>query len=449
MTDLAELRTLVTSPVLLPTDDGFAEEATGQNLRHVHHPQVIVAATSAEDVAAVVSFARGHALAVRVLATGHGIYAPVTDGVLLTTRHLTGVTIDADTRTARVAAGEQWAAVVAAAAPHGLAPIAGSSASVGVVGYLLGGGFGPLVRSHGVSSDHVRSLTVVTGTGEIVTASDSQESDLFWALRGGKGGLGIVTEVEIALAAIDTLYAGSLTILNEGVEPALRAWLDFTLTAPDDVSTSVSLSHYPDLEFLPEPLRGQDVLALRFAYPGEAEEGARVAAPLRAAAPALVDTIDVLPLADVATIHSDPTDPAPSWTTAITFGPIDQDFASALLAAAGPRAGTPFVAAELRHLGGAVRASGEGAVGGREAEYILTLVAITPVPEAVTAAETAALAIADALRPWALATNSINFYPAHLPHAERYTSSWPEETRARLAAVRGAVDPDGVFPYGA
>ncbi|RYE39201.1 MAG: FAD-binding oxidoreductase, partial [Hyphomicrobiales bacterium] len=216
-------------------------------------------------------------------------------------------------------AGARWDAVTAAAAEHGLAPISGAAGTVGVVGYLLGGGLGPLARSHGFSSDYIESFTVVTGTGDVVIASQDHNSDLYWALRGGKGGLGIVTEVRLRLIELSTLYAGSLFFEEEHIEAALRGWIDWTATAHAQVSTSAAILSFPPLDFIPEPFRGRRLLHLRFAYPGSHEEGETLAAPLRAFAPIYMDMLGVLPVAGVASIHNDPCDPCPTWMEG-TFG---------------------------------------------------------------------------------------------------------------------------------
>src|SRR5699024_5987064 len=118
--------------------------------------------------------------------------------------------LDAGSRVATIGAGVRWGAVVALGAEAGLAPITGSSTNVGVVGYLLGGGLGPLSRSHGFSSDFLRGATVVLASGEVVHASETENPDLLWALRGGKGGFGVVTSVEVELVPLPDLYAGAL-----------------------------------------------------------------------------------------------------------------------------------------------------------------------------------------------------------------------------------------------
>src|SRR5690606_19123007 len=147
-----------------------------------------------------------------------------------------------------IGAGVRWRAVQAAAAAHGLTGITGSSTSVGAIGFTLGGGLGPLARSHGFSSDYVRGFEVVTGTGELVTANADENPELFWALRGGKVGLGVVTTMQLQLVPLATVYAGALYFAEQHIEAALRGWIDWMPTAPDDVTTSISILNLPDLE---------------------------------------------------------------------------------------------------------------------------------------------------------------------------------------------------------
>lgn len=444
-----ELASRVSGVVLEPGDDGFADEVAGFNLAVLHTPELVVGAASTADVAEAVRFAADRGLPVRVLATGHGDHAPVTDGMLITTRRLDGVRIDPEAAVATIGAGVRWGAVVAAAAPHGLAPITGSSPTVGAVGYLLGGGLGPLARSHGFSSDRLMGATVVTSGGAIVDASAEGDADLLWALRGGKGGLGVVTEARVGLARIPELYAGSLTFDGAHAETVLRGWIDWTASAPADVSTSLFQVRFPDVDVLPPHLRGRFLVALRFAYPGPAAEGERLAAPLRALAPVEVDALGPLPLSEVASIHADPSEPGPSWGWGALLDPIDQDFASALLGQFHAAAPLPLLGVELRHLGGAtaVDVPGGSAVGGRDAAFaVFAIGAPDPAlfPEVLPRAITG---FARALAPWTAARTNIHFID-HAADPVRFATAWPEQTLGRLAEVRHRVDPSGTFPFG-
>ncbi|WP_421742775.1 FAD-binding oxidoreductase [Cellulomonas sp.] len=432
------LASRVTGPVLTPDHDGFADEIAPHNRAVVHAPDVAVGAASTQDVAETVRWAAEQGVPVHVLATGHGATTPVTSGVLLTTRRLGGVDVDPATRVATIDAGARWSDVVPVADAHGLTPIAGSSANVGVVGYLLGGGLGPFARSHGFSSDLLESLTVVTGTGAVVAASADEHPDLFWALRGGKVGLGVVTQVRLRLVAMPELYAGTLFFGAEHVDTALRGWLAWTPTADAATTTSAAIVRFPPLEVIPEFLRGRTVLLLRVARPGGEAAGAAAAAPLRALAPAFLDTVGVLPAARAAEIHNDPGQPGPGWVRGMLLDRADDELASTWLGLVGADASTPFMAAELRHVAGAagVDVPDGSAVSGRGSAFVVSVASGDPSLFAELPA--AADVLAEALAPWASTEVNPNFCGTG-------TAVWTPETADRLTRVRRTYDPAGVF----
>jgi FAD/FMN-containing dehydrogenase len=436
----------VSGEVYGPGEAGYAQEIAGFNTAIVHAPDLVVVPESARDVVEAVRYAREQGHHVNVQATGHGAHAPIGSGLLVSTRRLQDVSVEPQRRTACIAAGARWQAVIAAAAEYGLAPIAGSSVTVGVVGYLLGGGLGPLARSHGFSSDYLVGLSVVTGEGNLVEANAEQNADLFWALRGGKCGLGIVMEVRLRLVELRTLYAGALFFDEANIESALRAWVDWTTDADPLISTSVAIVHFPPLDVVPAAFRGRRLLGLRFAYPGASDQGARLAAPLRAAAPVYLDALSELPAADVARIHNDPTEPRPVWSTGTQLTHVDQQFASQLLEHVGAGTNTPFVAAEIRHLGAATERDVEGgsAVGGRGSKFTLGLVSGAKQELFQTVLPAAAERLIDSLRPWVSAETNINF--AGKPRsAEHFASCWQPAIFAELTRIRRRYDPNGVF----
>ncbi|MDQ1550017.1 MAG: hypothetical protein QOD27_1675 [Microbacteriaceae bacterium] len=449
MTGYSELAALVSGPVLTASEPGFADEVAAFISSTTHTPDVVVGATSPHDVVQAVRFARSNRLPVRVQSTGHGAFAPIAAGMLVTTNRLNDLDVDHVSRIAAIGAGVRWAAVVEAAAEHGLAPITGSSPNVGAVGFLAGGGLGPLSRSHGFASDYIRGFSVVTGDGELREATSEENPDLFWALRGGKGGLGIVTEVRVELVELSSLYGGALFFEEQHIDTVLRAWIDWTATAPDDVTTSVGIFRLPPFDFIPEPLRGRTVIALRFARPGTAGDGERIAAPLRSIAPVYLDLLGELPPGQIGAIHNDPTDPGPGWDRGMLLTGVDQDFATALLSQVGSGRDVPFLLAEMRHLGGATRTdvAGGSAVGGRASDFTFSLIGVPDVSLFDTVLPEVSDRIVTAIGPWVSPETNINF--AGRPRSyEHFVSAWPAVTFERLASVRRRYDPDGVLPYG-
>src|SRR5690348_7371402 len=316
--DAAALAAAVAGPVLLPGDAGYDEERAVFNLNHELVPAVIVVARSAADVQAAVAFAAGQYRPVLVKTTGHQIVGTARGAVLITTHRMNGVTIDAVARTARVGAGALWAEVVQKAAKAGLAPLNGSNPTVGVSGYTLGGGLSPtLGRSHGYAADHVRSLDVVTADGELRHVDDESDPELFWALRGGKGNFGVVTRLEFALFPVSRIYGGSIYFAGERMADVLRAWTAWHPNTPEIMISSFAALRLPTLPAIPAPLRGVFTVAVRIAYNGTAEDGERMIAPLRAVAPAILDTVADMPYAAVASIHDEPTEPLPYYERSV------------------------------------------------------------------------------------------------------------------------------------
>ncbi|GAA2591809.1 FAD-binding oxidoreductase [Dactylosporangium fulvum] len=439
-----ELAAAVQGPVLLPDDDGYAAEAATWNVATQHRPLVIVGATGTDDVAAAVRWAGRHGLAVAVQATGHGAVRPAEDCVLVTTSRMQDLTVDLVTRTARAAAGVRWASVINAAAPHGLAPLNGSSSQVGVVGYTLGGGTGPLGRRFGFAADHVRSVEIVTADGAVRTIDADHESDLFWAVRGGKGNFGIVTAIEFGLFEVPAFFGGGIYFPAAHAAEVLHAYRQWAPGLPEEMTTSVALLRLPPLPQLPEPLRGAFVAHLRVAYQGSAEEGTRLVAPMRAVAPALIDGVGELPYTAVDAVHQDPVDPMPSHEGGVLLGGLSAGTIDRILAVAGPQVDLPLVMVELRQLGGAFSrpAAVPNAVSGRGAAFSLFTIGLglPDLRPAVDAGIGAVLAAAgDDIVPGGL----MNFSGSAGPEA--LLANWSPADRDRLLRVKRSYDPTNVF----
>jgi len=338
--------------------------------------------------------------------------------------------------------------VLAAITPHGLAALCGAAPGVGVVGYVLGGGLGPIARSHGFASDHVRAIEIVTPAGGLTTVTGETEPDLFWALRGGKGGFGVVTALTIDLLPIATVHGGALYFGADDAERVVRAFAGWAPGLPESAMASFALLRLPDVPALPEPLRGRFVVHVRFVSLDAADEAERQIAPIRAVATPLLDTVGPLPYAKIATVHADPASPMPVVSGSVTMSAFGPDAVGALLAAAGPAADIPVSIVEIRALGGAVarEARVPDAVGSRTAAYNL-FVSGAPVPGlADTVIAGAVRAVLDAMAPWQDGGHLVNFVgSADGPDAvER---SWTPEQNDRLDAIRAAADPRGLFPY--
>ncbi|MCK8676820.1 FAD-binding oxidoreductase [Streptomyces lichenis] len=365
---------------LTPDDPGYAAETAGFQTGFPVRPERVVAARSPEDVRRAVAYAAERGLPLAVQATGHGLAGPVDGGVLVSTRRMDGVRVDPAARTARIEAGARWGQVVAAAAPHGLAPLNGSSPGVGAVSYTLRGGLGILGREFGWAADRVRSLELVTPDGEPRTVTGASDPELFGRLLGGGGpALGVVTALETGLVPVARLYGGSLLFADGedgGVESAVRAWREWTAGMPEALTSSVAVMVYPELPFVPEHLRGRYTATVRIAYTGTAAEGERLVAPLRAAAGRpLADTLREMPYRESHTIHSDPETPHAYYGEGRLLGSLDPAAAAALLKATGPDSPL-WTVVQLNHLGGALARPAANSVPHREAAYLVRLLSV-------------------------------------------------------------------------
>ena len=442
---LSTTRPFVTSlrcPVFEPGDPGYAAEVATFHTNTVHTPDLVVGVESTADVADALRFAREHGYHVSVQSGGHGM-TPVTSGLMITTQRMNAVTIDETTQVAMIGGGARWMDVLATAEPHGLLPIIGSSSHVGVAGYLLGGGLGPLARTHGFSVDHVLGFTIVTATGEVLDIDESRHADLYWALRGGKAAPGIVTEIRLRLFALPTIHAGALFFEEEQIDSVFRGWLDWTQTADPEVTTSAAILTFPDLDISPPPFRGKRVIMLRFAYPGDAARGAELAAPLLALAPVFMDGIGDIRPTQIDLIHMDPPEPLPAWGAGAgaQFSHADGELANRFLERFGAGTTNPFAMAEFRHGGGAVATdvAGGSSVTGRDATYTMFLVSMFP-PLFAEVAPAAASETLTALQGWILPETNVNFIGENTA-----SRPWSLDVQARLDAVRGQYDPEGIF----
>lgn len=440
--DIDTLATTVAGPLLTPADEGYTAELTGFNLVATPAAQVVVGATTAEDVAAAVRYARSNGLRVGVRATGHGAPIEGRGTVVVTTSRMTEIVVDPVAKTARVGAGVRWRDLAAVTAPHGLTGIVGSSSSVGVVGYHLGGGLSPLGRRFGWAADHVRSIELVTADGIIRTVDPSAGSDLYWAILGGRDGFGIVTAIEFELFELPTVYGGGIFFAGSAAADVLHAWREWAPTLPDEAGTSVAILRLPPDPNLPAPLQGQLAVHVRYTHTGDPATAAALLAPMRSAGPILLENIDVLPTAALDAVHMDPPGPMPSAERGSLLSEFPASAVDALLEAAGPQVASPLAIVEVRLMGGALQRPQRvpNAVAGRYGAFNVIAIGV---PAGPLGAQVGAhlSAVTAALAPWSCGA-LLNF--CGLGAAER-AGMWTPEQQMRLETIRRRHDPTGVL----
>jgi FAD/FMN-containing dehydrogenase len=435
----------VRGPVLTSADEQYDAERAGNQTTRWHRPDLVVGAAGPADVQATVAFARDHGLPVAVQGTGHALSAIAAEGgVLINTSRLTGIRLNAEAGTAWLAAGTKWDQVIHETAPAGLAPLSGSAPNIGAVSYTLGGGLGLLSRRYGYAADHVRGLEVVTADGRLRQISADADSDLFWALRGGRDNFGVVTGMEIDLMPITTLYGGGLFFAHESAAAIFETYVRWTDTVPDEMSSSLALISFPDVPALPDPLRGRHVVHVRIAYAGDdLSAGESLVAPLRAVGP-VVDTLGELPYTAAGSIHNDPVGPGTFESGTAMLGELDATAVRAILDLAGPHAKVPHVV-ELRHLGGrlAHAPAVPNAVGNRDARYVINVISRLERAD-ITEIRPAHERMFEAIAPWTTGGRCLNFLNGERD-ADYVRSAYEPKDYQRLTELKATYDPQNIF----
>lgn len=443
------LRGLLPGRLFLPGDDGYDEARTPWNLAANLLPAAVAVPESVAEVQAVVVAAVAAGLRVAPMSTGHaGALLAASDlsrTVLVRLSSFTGVTVDPETRIARVVGGSLWDDVVAAAAPHGLAGLHGSAGGVGVAGFVLNGGLSFYGRRHGVAANSVRAVEVVTADGELHRTDAEHDAQLFWALRGGAGNFGVVTAIETELVPYADVYAGMLLWDRSRAADVMRVWRDLTLDSPESVTTSFRVMSFPPMPELPPFLSGRDLVVVDGAVLESDERAGELIAPLRALQPEM-DTFERIPTSALPLMHMDPPQPSPAVSDHCVLSELPDAAIDAFLGQVGPGTHSGLLSAELRQLGGAFArpADGGGVVSSVNGAYAFYGVAIAPTPEAAAHGLESSAALVRALQPWTLPHGRIpTFVEAPADPAEFYG-----DALAQLTAVADRVDPNGVFLAG-
>ena len=439
--DPRHLRAVLEGEIFVFGDDGWDEARRAWNLAVDQRPTAVAVPATAADVVEIVSFAREEGLRVAPQGTGHGAaaFGDLEDTILVKLHRLRGVSIDPDTRTARVGAGTIWIDVVEAAAEHGLAALAGSSPDVGVVGYTLGGGLSFLGRKYGLGANQVTSAEIVTADGELRRIDRDNDPDLFWAIRGGGGDFGVVTALEFGLFPQTEVYAGVLWFPVERATEVLRAWRDWAEDVPEEMTSLGRIMQFPPLPIFPPEVSGRSFVLVEVIWSGAGADGETLVDPLRTLGPVL-DTVATIPVSTLSQLHMDPEHPVPGAGDGGTLTALDDAAIDALVAGT---VGAPILSTEVRQLGGAIgRAEADhGAVAAFEAPYIHFSVGMAPTPEARAAVQGAVRALRASLAPSAAPHSYLNFSEEQRDASAHFTQT----ALHRLRRIKATYDPAGVI----
>ncbi len=440
----AGLRNRLAGQLLTPGAPEYDEARRTINITLDRYPLAIVRAATAGDVKTAVTFARDHSLPLAVRSGGHSLakLSVVDDALVVDLSTMKRVQIDPHTRIGRVQPGATSGDLAGPANAHGLALTTGDTHSVGMGGLVTGGGIGFMVRKHGLAIDSLLEAQVVTAAGEIVTASETEHPDLFWAIRGGGGNFGIVTEFTFRLAPVGEVLGGALVL--PATREVIRGYLEYSTSAPDDLTTIANVMYAPPAPFIPEQRMGELVLMIWLVWTGSLADGERALAPLRALAEPVADAISPIPYPVIYRFTDFAAEPHAASIRMMFADDLSDDAIDATLDAM-KHASSPFALIQIRGLGGEMARVGRDATAfaHRDRRYFVAIINVwLDATEDALPHETWTQELWSILRP-----EGDGVYVNFLENEGegRIREAYPEATYARLAEIKRRYDPENLF----
>ena len=439
-----ELRFRLIGGVHEPGDAYYEDSATLFNAMIESRPLLVVECVAVTDVVAALAFAREQGLPVAVRGGGHSVagLSLCHDGLVLDMRGMASIDVDAGQRVARIGGGAIWADVDRATQAHGLAATGGRVSTTGVAGLTLGGGSGWLERKHGLACDNLVAAEVVTWDGRIVRATEQENRELLWALRGGGGSFGVVTSLELRLHPCGPeVFAGVALFAAGRAREVVRAFRDTMNEAPEELSLACAFLTAPDDDDVPTDLRGRPAVAILGMWAGDVADGARALGPIRALGPD-ADFFAPTGYADFQCSVDDPPGFRNYWTAEnvvdLPEDAIDRLVERACELPAGPS--QLFIVA----WGGAVERIGpdHSPLAGREARFIVHPLLLWEDPADDERCRALGRAFRTDMQPWSVGATYPNFLGEE--GGTRMSAAFGTSTE-RLAAVQTEWDPHGTF----
>jgi FAD binding domain/Berberine and berberine like len=445
-TTFDELAGRVRGEIITPEAPGYDEARSVWNAMIDRHPALIVRCSGVADVMQAVRFCREHSLLVSIKGAGHNIAgsAVCDGGVMIDLSGMRTVHVDPNRRRARVDPGVTLGDLDHETQAFGLATPTGINSTTGVAGLTLGGGFGWLSRKHGLTADNLRSADMVNAEGELVTASATENADLFWAIKGGGGNLGVVTSFEFDLHPLGPEILSGLIVhpLSAGPE-VVRRYRSFTADMPDDLNVWLVMRKAPPLPFLPEAVHGTDIIIMACFYAGEMSEGERLLAPLRDFGEPIADVISPHPFTGWQAAF-DPllTPGARNYWKSHNFQILSDELLDIQLDHAG-KLPSPQSEIFLARVGGAINrvASADTAYPHRDAEYVMNAHIRWDEPSDDERCVAWARSFFKATEPHATGGVYVNF----IPEDEDCVKAAFGVNYDRLAQLKTRYDPDNLF----
>jgi len=439
----------VRGEVLVPTDEGYDEARSIWNAIIDRQPAVIVRPLGAADVIAAVEFARERGLEISIRGGGHHVagHAVTDGGLMIDCSNMKSVRVDPDRKRAWVEPGALLHDVDVETQAHGLVLPGGFISLVGIAGLTLGGGFGYLSRSLGLTVDNLRSIELVTAEGAFVTASESENPDLFWALRGGGGNFGVVTAFEFDLHDLDpTVLAGPVVHDIADAPEVMREVSEVLGAGPDEIGCVMTIRKAPPAPFLPEAVHGQLVLMVTVMYGGDVSAGEEALAPIRAIGSPIADAVGPRPYATFQTMFdaSAGTGARNYWKTHYLAAMSEE--AIAVICDRGADIASPETAIGMMALGREIarQPADSTPYQHRDAEWFVVIQARWREADEDATHVGWARGLFDGLAPHATGGVYLNATSPDDGEADVH-DALDEETYDRLAAVKAQWDPENAF----
>jgi FAD/FMN-containing dehydrogenase len=433
-----------------PGEQGYDEACKVYNGMIDKRPALIARCASTDDVVAAVNFARENDLVVAVRSGGHSVagMSICDDGILIDLAGMKQIDIDPDERIARTGGGVLWGEFDRETQKHGLHTPGGRVTTTGVGGFTTGGGYGWTSSKYGLTCDNLVSAEVVTADGRVLNASEEENSDLFWGIRGGSGNFGVVTRFDLGLQPLGPIVLAGLALWPiERAPEVLRAWRDYVEGAPDELSTACVILTAPPEEFVPEHLRRRPALGMAALYVGDPEEGAPVVQQLKDLGPA-VDLIQPMPYTDFQAMLDPSNQPGYRnyWRGEYLSGLSDEaieTYVEHAQEALSPQ--MPFIQNIIFRLGGGITtvADEDTAFSHREAEYLFHPIFAWEDPADDQRMIDLNRRFSDAMKPFATGAVYLNF----TPDSDRVRDAYGSEKYERLVALKDKYDPENLFQH--
>jgi FAD/FMN-containing dehydrogenase len=439
---IPDLRDVLSGQVIAPDDAEYDQARTVFYGGIDRRPAVIVRPTDPSEVAQVVSLARETGLELAVRSGGHSLagHSTTDGGIVLDLTDMNALEIDPQARTAWAQTGLTAGEYTTAAGAYGLATGFGDTGSVGIGGLTLGGGIGYLVRKHGLTIDDLLAADVVTADGRLVTASDQEHPELFWAIRGGGGNFGVATRFRFRLHQVDQIVGGML--LLPATPDLIASFVAEAEAAPEELSTIANVMPAPPLPFVPAEHHGRLVIMATLVHAGAVEDGQRAVAPFRALAEPIADMVRPMPYPEIYPPEEGGFHPTAVSRTMLVDA-VDRDATAAIVEHL-EASTAPMRVAQLRVLGGAMaRVPAEAtAFAHRASRLMVNVAAIYGRPEEAEDHEAWVDRFAAVLRNGD-ARAYVNFLGDE--GQARVREAYPGSTWERLAAVKRRYDPTNLF----